>query len=89
MTAPAQSPHVSLVLKLYKDTDNTVVMPREDVACTDCPISLWYSDSNRLICFCSALHKDVWDGSMAPIRFCDGREQAIAAIHVKLSGSVN
>ena len=59
-------------------------LPPLEVACTSCPISLWYwSGNDSLTCFCSALHRETWvDGRAVPkpIRFCDGREQALARL---------
>lgn len=61
----------------------------EGAACTDCPASVWYADKEAgLRCYCSVLHKVVWDGTMDPIVYCDGREQELAALgkQAKLSG---
>ena len=35
-------------------------VPGRDVACTTCPVSLWYwRGNNELVCFCSALHQEM------------------------------
>ncbi len=58
-------------------------VPGRDVACTTCPVSLWYwRGNNELVCFCSALHQDTWDDrrgdALKPVRLCDARQQALA-----------
>lgn len=69
-------------------------IPGEQVACTSCPIALWYWPGNdALVCFCSALHRETWNDTWkelqaapyAPVLFCDAREQANARL---MKGSV-
>ena len=64
-------------------------LPPEIVACTSCPIAMWYWPGiDALVCFCSALHRDTWEAAWnketelpaKAIKFCDGRQQALARI---------
>lgn len=56
-----------------------VPVPSDQVACRDCPASIWYWDEQeKLLCRCSAMHMMTWGAGEPPIRFCDGREQAVA-----------
>jgi hypothetical protein len=56
-------------------------VPDDWVACRDCPSSIWYwTGPDELFCRCSAMHRMTWGEGEKPIRFCDGREQAIAKI---------
>lgn len=61
-------------------------VPGDAVACTTCPVSVWYTEAgDALICFCPALHRDTWGARCAtePVRFCDAREQALAQLAVE------
>lgn len=77
---PPENPYKSATLDHIWERLNEPV-PGEKVACSDCPISIWHRDENAvLLCFCSALHKITWTDKCVPIKYCDGREQAVAKL---------
>lgn len=56
-------------------------VPGDQVACRDCPLSIWYwTGPDELFCRCSAMHRMTWGAGETPVRYCDGREQAIAKV---------
>ena len=81
------NPYESPVIKHLEQRLNEPV-PRSEVACRDCPVSMWYaSKSHRLTLFCPVLHEKDFDWQKDPVLFCDGREQAIAELVAKMHRS--
>ena len=54
--------------------------PQPSPACETCPASLWFNTNDLLSCFCTRMHKIVWDDTVPPIITCDGRELALLAL---------
>lgn len=75
------SPHRSPTLThIRKESIGEPALGRE-VACRDCPVSIWYWDGARqLNCFCSAMHQKTWGSGNQPVLFCDAREQEVAKL---------
>ena len=78
--SPPENPYKSDTLEHISERLLEPV-PGARVACSDCPVSMWYRDKNSvLLCFCTALHSTMWEEGCVPIEYCDGREQAIARL---------
>lgn len=75
------SPHVSPTLTHIAGDSIGEPGPPDDVACRDCPVSIWYwKGSDRIYCFCSAMHRQTWGADEEPILYCDAREQEVAKL---------
>ena len=78
--SPPENPYKSDTLEHIHDRLQEPV-PGAKVACSDCPVSMWYRNKDAVLCcFCTALHKNTWEDDCVPIEYCDGREQAIARL---------
>jgi len=79
--AGLKSPHVSLTLEHIAQDSIGEDGPDKNVACRDCPVSVWYwRDRDRLFCFCSAMHEKTWGVGQEPVLFCDAREEEVAKL---------
>lgn len=76
---PLVNPHRSATLKYVEQAG--LDSPPDNVACVDCPAGIWHrSQDQRLVCFCTVLHRDTWTAKLDPILICDGRDAAIARL---------
>lgn len=76
---PLRSPHSSPTLAHTSGDGIGEPGPGDEVACRDCPVAIWYwKGSDRIFCFCSAMHEKTWGSGEQPIEFCDAREQEVA-----------
>ena len=73
--------YCSPVLAALEEKDR----PDPSPACETCPVSMWFTTSRELKCFCARMNLIVWDrkSAAAPIRQCDGRETALVALAAK------
>ena len=83
-----KSPHVSPTLAHVGGDSIGEPGPPDDIACRDCPASIWYwKGSDRIACFCSAMHEKTFGPGIDPILFCDAREQEVAKLLATLSSA--
>ena len=74
-----KSPHSSPTLEHVGGDSIGEPGPGDEVACRDCPAAIWYwKGSDRIFCFCSAMHEKTWGSGEQPVEFCDAREQEVA-----------
>lgn len=55
-------------------------LPNPSPACESCPMSIWFTTSHELKCYCSRMNALIWTASADAILTCDGRELALAQL---------
>ncbi len=78
-----EKPAVLLNSKLSPD-----LLPTDEIACTTCPIAIWFSTPTEMNCYCSRMYLIVWNSTKTANRItdCSAKAQAEAEALVATAG---
>jgi hypothetical protein len=86
MTDLAASPHFSPLLQNLPERERPPILPD----CSACPAGNWYREfslektgQSRLVCWCEAMCREVYNSPARVIRGCDLRSSLILAFDQK------